>query len=188
MREQVVRMRVVIGYESMYGNTHHVADAIAAGFDPSDDVTVAPVSAIDASVAGAEVLILGVPTHAHGLPRPSSRRAAIDGAHTKYDDRSVDPSAADTGAREWLVNETSPLTAQVAAFDTRFRPPAWLVGHPARGISRALVRRGGRPIASPESFYVDKQEQLRSGELDRARQWGKHLRRLASAKTAHQAL
>lgn len=37
-------MRAVVVYESMYGNTHRVADAIGAGLEPSFDVTVLPVA------------------------------------------------------------------------------------------------------------------------------------------------
>jgi flavodoxin len=36
-------MRAVVVYESMYGNTHQVADAIGAGLSTAFDVSVAPV-------------------------------------------------------------------------------------------------------------------------------------------------
>ena len=36
-------MRVLIVYESMFGNTHAIADRIAAGFRSEDDVRVVPV-------------------------------------------------------------------------------------------------------------------------------------------------
>ena len=69
-----------------------------------------------------------------------------------------------------------------AAFDTRFRPPGWLVGHPARRISRTLSRRGATPLAAPASFFIDKHEQLIAGELERAQAWGKHLCHQAEAR------
>ena len=37
-------MRVVIVYESMFGNTHLIADAIAEGLAPGNEVTVVPVA------------------------------------------------------------------------------------------------------------------------------------------------
>ena len=37
-------MRAVVVYESMYGNTHLVADAIGAGLGPAFDVSVVPVA------------------------------------------------------------------------------------------------------------------------------------------------
>jgi len=172
-------MRVVIAYESMYGNTHRVADAIASGFGPEHDVTVEPVDAVDPTDPDIDVLIVGAPTHAHGLPRPGSRRAAVDSAHTKNDEHQIEPSAGDPGVREWLQRLPNPVAIRSAAFDTRFRPPAWLVGHPARRISRTLHRRGATVLTAPTSFFIDKHEQLIAGELDRARAWGEQLETLA---------
>jgi len=169
-------MRVVIGYESMYGNTHRVAEAIASAFGSGDQVTVKPVSGLDDTALDADLFIVGVPTHAHGLPRPGSRAAAIDSARAKKR-RELDDSADGTGVREWLQSVPPRPSADVAAYDTRFRLPAWLVGHPARTITRALARRGATVVARPRSFFVDKNEQLRPGELDRAAAWGRELRR-----------
>lgn len=181
-------MRVVIGYESMYGNTHHVAVAIGTGFDPADEVLVRPVDRIPEDLEGVDLLIVGSPTHAHALPRPASRRAAIEGIDRPDDHHRADSGAAiDTGVREWLERLPGGLICSVAAFDTRFRPPAWVVGHPARRISRTLARHGGRVISRPESFLVDKHEDLVVGELERARLWGQHLRSLVAAAPARSA-
>ncbi|HEY7359350.1 MAG TPA: flavodoxin domain-containing protein, partial [Streptosporangiaceae bacterium] len=60
-------MDVVIVYESMFGNTHTVAEAVAAGIfdtDPAAHVTVLPVSEATAGdVTEAGLLIVGGPTH-----------------------------------------------------------------------------------------------------------------------------
>lgn len=173
-------MRVVIGYESMYGNTRKVAEAVAAGFGSGPSVTLEPVNSVDPADPALDVLIVGVPTHAHGLPRPSSRRAAADNAHTKYDDHQLEPSAAGPGAREWLERLPVHVSVAVAAFDTRFRPPGWIVGHPARRISRRLQRRGATVLAPPTSFFIDKHERLIAGELERAQAWGEALARIAA--------
>ena len=37
-------MRAVVVYESMYGNTHLIADAIGAGLETAFDVRVVPVT------------------------------------------------------------------------------------------------------------------------------------------------
>jgi hypothetical protein len=175
-------MRVVIAYESMYGNTHRVAEAIASGFGNDHVVTVAPINQVNPAEMDADVLVIGAPTHAHGLPRPNTRRAAADGARTKYDKHQLEPAAAEPGVREWLQRLPASLSVQTAAFDTRFRPPAWLVGHPARQVSRKLQRLGACVLARPESFFVDKHEQLKPGELDRARAWGERLSRQAEPR------
>ena len=170
-------MRVVIGFESMYGNTRRIAEAIATAFASSDEVNVAPVNALSDSAADADLLVVGVPTHAHGLPRPGSRRAAVDAAQKKAGRHVVEASATDAGVREWLNAMPLRMPSHVAAFDTRFRLPAWLVGHPARAVLRALARRGATAAAPPESFFVSRNEELLPGELERARQWGDRLRR-----------
>jgi hypothetical protein len=180
-------MRVLIGYESMYGNTHRVADAIAAGFDEGDEVTVAPVSSFDDTATNVDLLVIGVPTHAHGLPRPGTRRAALDSARTKYERHDVDSAANGPGVREWLQTLPPRVGVAAAAYDTRFRPPGWLVGHPARAIARALARRGATVVMRPESFFIDKKEQLRPGELERAQAWGARLRRAAEARRDHRS-
>jgi len=172
-------MRVVIGYESMYGNTRRVAEAVAAGFAPGHDLRIEPIANVDPTDPDLDVLVIGVPTHAHGLPRPSSRRAAADGARTKQDVHQLEPSADAPGVREWLERLPDQVTFNSAAFDTRFRPPGWLVGHPARRISRVLHRHGATVLAPPASFFIDKHEELVTGELERAQEWGSHLCRLA---------
>lgn len=178
-------MRVVIGYESMYGNTRRIAEAIGTGFHPDDDVSIVPTSRIDLTRTTPDLLILGTPTHAHGLPGPSSRRAALETAQTANEQHDVDADAAvDTGTREWLSQLPARLDVAVATFDTRFRPPAWMVGHPARRVARMLRRRGARLLSRPESFFVDKHEQLRPGEVERARSWGASIRDRASIVTA----
>lgn len=179
-------MRVLVGYESMYGNTHRIAEAIASGFAADDDVTVAPVGSFDDTAIDVDLLVVGVPTHAHGMPRPSSRRAALDSART-HEHHDIDSSAESTGVREWLLTLPPRVNVRVASYDTRFRPPGWLVGHPARTIARALARRGATVVRRPESFFVDKKEQLRPGELDRARDWGRQLRAAADRPGANAA-
>ena len=76
-------MRAVVIYESMYGNTRAVAEAIASDLSPMD-VTVLPVGSADAStVADADLLIVGAPTHAFGLSRPQTRLSAAQPAATR---------------------------------------------------------------------------------------------------------
>ena len=64
-------MRAVIVYESMYGNTRAVAETVAAELGGSA-VSVADASADD--LAGADLLVVGAPTHAWNMSRPSTRR------------------------------------------------------------------------------------------------------------------
>ena len=74
-------MRAVVVYESIYGNTRAVAEAIAAGLAEHADVVVFPVAEADAqALAGARLLVVGGPTHMHGLPTSFSRRMSVKAA------------------------------------------------------------------------------------------------------------
>lgn len=173
-------MRVLVAFESMYGHTRQVAQAIAEGFE-GDAVAVMPISQLSRqAVDHADVLVVGCPTHTHGMPRPGTRKVAIESAHVPGNDQDVDPSAASPGVREWLATLPARVNVKVATFDTRFRPPSWITGHPARHVGRDLRRRGAELLDRPASFYVDHVEQLRPGELERARVWGQQLRKRAA--------
>ena len=68
-------MRALVVYESMYGNTHVVAMNIAAGLSARHDVTLVPVTrATPELVAGADLLVVGGPTHMHRMSTAASRR------------------------------------------------------------------------------------------------------------------
>ena len=69
-------VRAVVIYESMYGNTHLVADAIAVGLRAAAfDITIVPVSqAGPAVLADADLVVVGGPTHVHGMSRASPAR------------------------------------------------------------------------------------------------------------------
>ena len=169
-------MRAVVVYESIYGNTRAVAEAIAAGLAEHADVVVFPVAEADAqALAGARLLIVGGPTHMHGLPTSFSRRMSVKAAE-EDGHADVDPHAADEpGLRAWLsALEGDKLSA--AAFDTRIDRSAALTGSAARGISKRLHRRGFTLAAEPASFFVEDSEgPLAEGELERARAWGASL-------------
>src|SRR5205809_585618 len=88
-------MKAVVVYESMYGNTHLIAEAVAEGLrDGADAVVVVPVGEASAQVlADADVVVVGGPTHVHGLSRENTRRAAIDAAQKEGSELELDPDA-----------------------------------------------------------------------------------------------
>jgi flavodoxin len=66
-------MRAVVVYESMYGNTHQVAEAIGAGLGGAFEVSVVPVSkAGPAVLADADLVVVGGPTHLHAMSRAAT--------------------------------------------------------------------------------------------------------------------
>jgi hypothetical protein len=168
-------MRAVVVYESMYGNTHLIADAIGAGLSTAFDVTVVPVSqAGPAVLAGVDLIVVGGPTHAHGMSRVSTRKAAVQAADKPVSPLTIEPDAAGPGLREWFGSlDRHPVKA--AAFDTRVHLPATLTGRASKGVAHLLHAHGFDVVAEPESFLVTKQDRLEPQETIRAREWGAKL-------------
>jgi hypothetical protein len=177
-------MRAVVVYESMYGNTHLVADAIGTGLGTAFDVSVVPVSHADPAVlAGAGLVVVGGPTHAHGMSRAATRKAAVEAADKTASPLETEPDALGPGLREWF-GSLSQYPAKAAAFDTRIHGPATLTGRASRKVARLLRAHGFDVIAEPESFLVTKQDRLEPHETTRAREWGATL---AESLTPNQA-
>ncbi len=171
----VIAMRAVVVYESMYGNTHQVADAIGAGLGTAFDVRVVPVSQAGPEVlADADLVVVGGPTHAHGMSRAATRKAAVQAADNPVGGLTVEPGALGPGLREWL-GALGRYPVKAAAFDTRMHGPAALTGRASKGTGRLLRAHGFEVVAEPESFLVSKQERLDPQETTRARDWGKRL-------------
>jgi hypothetical protein len=168
-------MHAVVVYESMYGNTHVVAEAIGRGLSESFDVDVIPVDrATPALIEGVALLVVGGPTHAHGMSRATTRAGAAADAAKPGSGLTLDPDAEGEGLREWF-DALDRLEVPAAAFDTRIHMPAVLGGRASKGIHRRLEHHGGRMITDPESFFVDPQNVLLAGEDERATEWGRSL-------------
>jgi hypothetical protein len=168
-------MRAVVIYESMYGNTHQVADAIGAGLRPAFDVSVLPVSEVSpAAVADADLVVVGGPTHAHGMSRAATRKAAFEAADKPASPLKIEPGALGPGLRDWF-DSLGQYPAKAAAFDTRVHGPAALTGRASKGVARLLRAHGFDLIAEPESFLVTKQDRLEPQETGRAHDWGASL-------------
>jgi hypothetical protein len=168
-------MRAVVVYESMYGNTHLVADAIGTGLATAYQVDVVAVDRADEPLLeGADLIVVGGPTHAHGMSRASTREAAVAGAHKPDGEIALDPDAEGPGLREWFTSLPR-LPGQGAAYDTRADLSPMLTGRASKGIRRRLRQQGVNLVAEPESFLVTKQNQLVPGEAARAREWGSRM-------------
>ena len=105
--------------------------------------------------------------HPDQLARRGRRRRA--GSHAR-----ARPTACGAALREWL-NALPHARGRAAAFDTRLDAPVLLTGHASATIARRLKRRGYHLIVDPESFLVDHESTLIDGELERARRWGEAL-------------
>lgn len=171
-------MDALVVYESIYGNTRVIAEAVAEGLG---GVAVLPVHEVARHDGTLDLLVVGGPTHAHGLASIRSRRVAVDTAPADGPSH-IDPDAtAEPGLRSWLADLSPAFTHHAAVFDTRADKPRVLTGAASRGIARRL-RRHAIDVLSVESFVVDGSEgPLVAGEIDRARAWGAKLAQLLSA-------
>lgn len=112
----------------------------------------------------ADLIVVGGPTHAHGMSRAGIRT----GPRTRRKPASrlaLDPDAESPGLRDWFAS-LSRLSATAAAFDTRLDGPAVFTGRASKGIRKLLARHGFTVVAEPESFLAI----MRPGDADRARE------------------
>jgi Flavodoxin domain len=171
-------MRSVVIYESMWGNTAAIAQTIARQLDLFGDVLL--VSVLEASsrvVEGADLIVVGGPTHVHGMSRASSR---LSTAETE----TIPGAATGPGVREWLHDLPDGDRMWAAAFDTRIDKPRWLVGAASVGIAKRLRKRGYKMIVAPESFLVtDSEGPLKFGEIERADAWTDQIAQRVIEKT-----
>jgi flavodoxin len=165
-------MHAIVVYESHWGNTARIAEAIAEGIGDGA-VAMSTSEALPAVIAEAELIVAGAPLNAFGLPTEQTR-ASITTQHT-----SPPPDLSHTSLRSWL--QTLPhSTAAAAAFETRFR---WSPGGATGTIERHFRHAGFRTIARPGKFVVTGMHgPLRDGEVERARAWGERLAAAASPK------
>jgi hypothetical protein len=117
----------------------------------------------------ADLVVVGGPTHAHGMSRASTRTAAVAAAEKKVE-LELDPDAPGPGLREWL-DGLPQCPVRAAAFDTRVDAPAFFTGRASKGIARQLRKKGFDLIVEPESFLVTKDNILVEGEVEHAKKW-----------------
>jgi len=161
-------MRSLVVYESSFGNTQRLARTVAGVLSEEGEVTVRSVDEPLPPLQGFDLIVVGAPTHVHGLSSRMSRKGALE---QQGRDRDVG-----IGVRGWL--ERLPLLARppVAVFDTRAHKSELLVGSAAHGIAHRLRKKGYRLAVEPESFFVEGTPgPLEDGELERAEEWGRTL-------------
>ena len=144
-------MKTLVVYDSLYGNTRAIAEAIGAAIP--GDVEVMPVNEVTSSGLEAyDLLIVGAPTHGAG------------------------PSPAVKGFLD-QVQALALAGIDVAGFDTRMTNRLiTMFGCAAPKIANALKNKGGTLVGSPGGFYVSGGKgPLKEGEVERAARWAKEL-------------
>jgi len=155
-------MKALVIYDSFFGNTEKVAQAIGAALGAPDDVTVVKVA--DANLQqlqGVQLLIVGSPTRAF-RPSPDTMRFLAS------------------------IPANGLQGIKVAAFDTRMivddKTPGFLrlmakwFGYADKTIAKKLLQKGGQPTLPSAGFFVLNSEgPLKEGELERAAEWAKKI-------------
>jgi flavodoxin I len=152
-------MKALVVYDSLYGNTEKVAQAIGRTLGP--DTRVAAIGDVSVSdVAGFELVLVGSPTQG-GRQTPAMKAWLERIPAHGLDGKSV--SAFDTR-----------LAASEKGFALRMLMR--VIGYAAPRIAGALEAAGGRRVAPPEGFIVGgKEGPLGEAELERAEAWAKGL-------------
>jgi len=146
-------MHTVIIFDSDYGDTREIAEAIATDLRTAGPVDIAKVRTRAAASLPPDVdlLIVGSPTHMHHLSTPVR------------------------GYLEQLPAK-SLAGVEAAAFDTRARGWKLFTGAASGGIARQLQKHGAHLVVRPESFQVVRKEgPLVDGEVLHAHTWAQHI-------------
>ncbi len=166
-------MKALVVYESIFGNTRHIAEAVADGLRQSIDTEL--IRAHDAGEIDFDdvrLMVVGAPTHAWSLSREHTRESAFLDAR-EHPDHLLESALIGTGVREWLHGLPRLDGCRGVGFDTRYDKPKLLTGSAARSIQRGLCAAGFSPFGEPHSFVVTGTAgPLAFGEIERAREWG----------------
>jgi flavodoxin len=144
-------MKTLIVYDSLYGNTQMIAEAIAKGITGDVKVIKAGNAKTD-DIKDADLLIIGSPTQGGGY----------------------------TKTMEPFLNEIAECindNIKIAVFDTRM-PAKWvkIFGYAAGKIADYFKKAGFEPVVPPEPFMVESAKgPLLAGEVERATEWGKNI-------------
>ena len=151
-------MKSLIVYDTRYGNTEQVANAIAEPLGRVGEVVVTKAAEADADdVGAADLVVVGSPTHAWDMT-PETKALFQRVSWARYHGRAA------------------------AVFDTKV---VQRIAEGAAGkIERALEGAGLRLVAKPQSFFVAGPEgPVAEGEIERARAFGEELARAVSEET-----
>jgi flavodoxin I len=160
-------MKAMVVYDSAYGNTEKIAQAIGQALGSPEDVEIVRVGDVKPEqLTGTALLVVGSPT----------QRFRPTGATTSFLKG---------------IPQNGLQGVKVAAFDTRLpvseiervRVLAFFVkifGYAAKPIADRLEGKGGELVIPPEGFFVEGTEgPLQEGELERAADWAKQIMEVA---------
>jgi flavodoxin len=156
-------MKAIVIYDSAFGNTEKVAQAIGQALGSPEEVEVVRAGSVTPeSLTGASLLVVGSPTQKfRPLPSITNFLNGIPGNGLE----GIQVAAFDTRITQSKVDEI-----RILAFFVK------ILGYAAKPIAGRLVKKGGKLAAPPEGFYVAGTEgPLLEGELERASGWARQI-------------
>jgi len=155
-------MQALVLYDSKFGNTEQVAQAIGAALAPHGQVTVVKVADAGPDVlAGVDLLLVGSPTWG-ARPTPAIARWLKEL-----------PAGCLKGVRVGGFDTRGDMSQVTSRFVTAL---VGFLGFAAAPISARLKKKGGTVAVPPEGFIVlDREGPLKEGELKRAVDWAQRI-------------
>lgn len=156
-------MRTLIIYESQYGNTEKIAQAIGTALQQHGEVQILRVADVNPEmIRGIDLLVAGSPTQQF---RATEAMREFIKSLPKDALKGIRVAAFDTRLTQAFIDKHPPLSF----FERIF-------GYAAERIAKELKQKGGVPVISGEGFYVDDTEgPLVAGEVERAENWAQVL-------------
>ncbi len=162
-------MKAMVVYDSVFGNTGQIGQAIGSALGSQAEVETRQVSDVKPEqLAGLEVLVVGSPTRQF---KPTSATASLLKRIPKNGLDGVKVAAFDTRFTESSIADGPAILGfLVRIFGYAAEPIA------AEPIADRLEKKGGVLALPPEGFYVEDIEgPLLEGELERAADWAQQI-------------
>jgi flavodoxin len=156
-------MKSILIYDSLYGNTAKIAEAIANVLREQGEVAILKVGEAQVEqLIGVDWLIVGSPTQQF---RPTAGLKKLLGLIPDHGLDGIKVAAFDTRLTNAQIEKSPPLPIFVKMF-----------GFAAGRIAKQLRAKGGKLVGLPEGFLVgDMEGPLVEGELERATEWARSL-------------
>ena len=151
-------MKVLIIWDSVYGNTEQVGKAMAEALSSLVEVSALHVGEVSGEeVGGADLVIVGSPTRGF---RPTEAIQALIKDLPGDAFKSTKVSAFDTRIAEGDVGRGLRLMIKVG-------------GYAAGRIAKSMKKKGADVIATEGFFVQDREGPLKQGECERAAAWAR---------------
>ncbi len=148
--------KALVVYDSLFGNTRKIAEAIKEGLDNQYDSKLMSVKDVKLTdINSIQLLILGSPTHGGRYSEAvkaffaTLRDDSLEGIRASSFDTSIP-----VDGKGWFI-----------------RLLIKMFGYAAPRISRELTKKGASIVSSETFWVLDREGPLKDGETERARSW-----------------